>query len=498
MLNLMDKYSIIKLKLRGHSNRVVAKELGINRKTVSKYWNQYQDAVIKLEKEGGTPDEIRVLQETIVEAPRYDSSKRGPVKYTKALDTYIDRILADEEEKNRKLGPAHKQHLTNVQIYEMVTKEGFDIGRSTLNEYLKAKRNKHKEAYIRQEYELGERTEYDFGEVKLVIDGEMQKCYMAVIAAPAAGHRWGYLYKNQKKDVFMDSHVRYFEMMEGVPSEMVYDNMRNVVHRFIGKTEKELNPDLIKMAEYYGFEINVTNCFSGNEKGYVESSVKKLRREIFAKTYEFDSFEEAENHMQMELERINAGAKLEEEKAALKPYRPPLELATLTEHTVDKYSFIRVENNYYSVPDYLVGRNVKVKSYLREICIFVGTSMVARHKKVDGYDQIQANIFHYLDTLARKPGAVKSSKALKSRQELKTIYDTYFIKRTKEFISLLHKNIDKSYDELLSILREYGRTGIVYESSPGHTIEDHVNQQTTEQLTKITAIYFGGGDQYVH
>ena len=43
--------------------------------------------------------------------------------------------------------------------------------------------------------------------------------------------------------------------------------------------EKELNPDLIKMAMYYGFTVNVTNCFKGNEKGHVENRVKVLRNQ---------------------------------------------------------------------------------------------------------------------------------------------------------------------------------------------------------------------------
>lgn len=44
---------------------------------------------------------------------------------------------------------------------------------------------------------------------------------------------------NQKKDVFLDSHVRFFEMVGGVYREVVYDNMKNVVTRFIGRNEKE-------------------------------------------------------------------------------------------------------------------------------------------------------------------------------------------------------------------------------------------------------------------
>lgn len=39
MKNLLDKAAIIKLKQEGLSNRGVARTLGIDKKTVNKYWN---------------------------------------------------------------------------------------------------------------------------------------------------------------------------------------------------------------------------------------------------------------------------------------------------------------------------------------------------------------------------------------------------------------------------------------------------------------------------
>ena len=117
---------------------------------------------------------------------------------------------------------------------------------------MKEKRGKIAEAFIRQEYDFGDRIEYDFGEVKLVIDGVCGKYYLAVFGSPKGKFRWAYLYNNQKKEVFLDSHVRFFEMVGGAYREAVYDNMKNVVTRFIGRNEKELNPDLIAMSTYYG------------------------------------------------------------------------------------------------------------------------------------------------------------------------------------------------------------------------------------------------------
>jgi transposase len=94
-------------------------------------------------------------------------------------------------------------------------------------------------------------------------------------------------------------------MMGGIYREVVYDNMKNVVTRFIGRNEKELNEDLIKMSIYYGFDINVTNCFSGNEKGYVESSVKILRNQIFATNYRFNTLDDAKEYLNSQLLKLN-------------------------------------------------------------------------------------------------------------------------------------------------------------------------------------------------
>ena len=491
----MDKYSIIKLKEKGISNREIQRKTGIDRKTIASYWKEYQEKMDQLSSEGESEAKLREIQEQIVSERRYDSSGRKPTKYTPQVDALLDRILAEEDEKDEILGN-HKQHLTHEQIHKRIVAAGHDIGRTTLSAYIKEKRKKREEAFIRQEYDLGDRLEYDFGDVKLVIGGMAGTYHMAVLGSPAAGHRWAYLYDNMKKEVFMDSHVRYFEMVGGAQKEVVYDNMKNVVTRFVGRNEKELNPDLVKMSLYYGFSINVTNCFSGNEKGYVESSVKKLQREVFAERYIFDSLDEAEVYLHKKLKEINAESLIEEEKKHLLDYRPPLELGRMVKLKVDKYSFIQVENNYYSVPEHLVGHWIKAKIYLRDILIYSDSRLIATHKKIDGYHQAQVDIFHYHETLEKKPGALKNSKALKSRAELKTIYDTYFINRTREFIDILRKNQDKNYPRLLEILEERGKLPAAYQETD--TVDENVASNTREQLKQLSSMFMRGGSGYVN
>lgn len=484
MKNLMDISAMLKLKEKGLSNRAIAKTLGVDKKTVNKYWNQYKE---NLEKLGKTDNEKDILniQEDIVSKPKYNSENRTRRKVTPEFLNALDKIIEDEEKKAKVLG-TNKQALTKQQIYELIKKQGFSLSYSTVIVEMNRIKNSGKECFIRQDYDYGDRLEYDFGEVKLVINGITKRYYLAVLSSPAGNFRWCYLYDNCKKNVFMDSHVKFFKMIGGVWKEVVYDNMRNVVSKFIGKNEKELNEDLVKMSIYYGFEINVTNAFSGNEKGYVEGSVKYLRNKIFAENYKFPTEEAAIEYMESQLMKLNENSKIEEEKKKLIAVKPPLELAEIRKSCVNKYSFVQIENNFYSVPEYLVGLTVTSKIYYNKILIYSNNEFVCEHKKIDGTKKISADIRHYLKTLTFKPGALKNSYVLKSNPNFKSIFDKYYTNNPKKFIDIIQKNKEKNDEELEKVL--ITNSGNLVENT---RYNNNINDLTRNQTSMYNLIMMG-------
>jgi transposase len=447
----MDKGRIIGLKESGQSNREIARTTGHDRKTISKIWNEYQLLSAQLKEPGA---DVKAIQSKMTEETKYNSTRRRRRKYTESLDARLKEIVEDERKKNRLMGAGHKQKLTNKQIHKKILEEGFEISAVTVNIALAGIRKKQKEVFIRQSYELGDRLEYDFGEVQLDCGEGMKTYHMAVFSSPGASFRWLYLYTNQKKGVFMDSHVRFIEMLGGCHKEIVYDNMKNVVSKFIGKNEKELNPDLVKMSMYYGFRINVTNCFRGNEKGHVENSVKVLRNQLFSDQYRFSSLEEARNYAHSQLIKLNENSRMAEEKNHLLPYKPPLELASISENTVNSSSMVCVDTAFYSVPEHLTGKKVIVKKYHDEIRVFAANELVCTHKRVFGNGNMQVDIYHYLNTLLKKPGAVRNSVALKSIPRLKAIFDTHYSKNPKKFIEIFLENKALSIEEILKLFEE--------------------------------------------
>lgn len=489
MKTTMQKYEIIDLKLKGWSNSKIHNEFGVSRDTVRRYWEEYKaNLSLLLNKD---PDlDTRHIIENIVSDPHYDTSNRKARKYNLEIDTLLDKILIDEEIKNEKLGN-HKQKLTQVQIFEMIKAEGYDIGLTTIQKKINEKRNIHSEAFIKQVYDYGQRFEYDFGEVKLIINGKCTKGFLAVLTSPASGFRWAYLYHNTKMEVFIDSQVKFFEMVGGTYKEGVYDNMKNVVSKFIGRNEKQLNEQLIKLAIYYGFTINVTNCFSGNEKGNVESAVKWIRNKVFALNYEFESFLQADEYLQNELIKINSTSLIEEEKKHLGVYRPKYESAIISTNNVDKYSFIQVDTNFYSVPDYLVSKTVLTKVYPNNIDVYYKGDKVASHIRCLDKKKTCIDIKHYLNTFLRKPGALKNSQALRSVPKLKDIFDNYYKNNPKFFIDILKTHQDLSIDEIVDLLRPT--------FNKHNETNDWIEDETIKQLKSITNLFIGGKhDDIIH
>lgn len=441
----MDKQKIIISSfLDGKSQWQIHRESGFARKTIWKYINEYEENKSKiLEEDGGK----LTLTEDIVAPPKYDSSSRKKIKLTKEIIDKIDFYL-EENETKRQTGKS-KQQKKKIDIYECLEEQGYDIGYQTVCNYIKKKKNEKKEAYIRQEYDFGEVSEYDWGQVILELNGKNKAIQMAAIVTARGDYRFAYLYQNQKMESFLDSHVRFFSHVGGVHKEMVYDNMKVAVARFVSKTEKIPTDDLLKLAMYYGFKYRFCNARRGNEKGHVERSVEYIRRKVFSKKDKFKTLEEANKYLEIELEKLNSkkqkhrenkSAKeiLKEEIPHLIKLMPSYDISRVTELRVNKYSVITVDENKYSVPDSLVGKFVTTKVYPDKILVYHNNIKVAEHIRSFGSHTWNIEINHYLNTLKKKPGAIHRSTAMhQMNHQLQNIYNKYYTENPRDFIDLI-------------------------------------------------------------
>ncbi len=108
LIKLSQKQQIIiAAYLENKAKKTIARELGVNVKTVRKYIEEYEASRQKL-LDAGTIDDIRELTDSIVEKPAYDSKNRTKRKLTDEIIEKIEFYLKENEYK-RSIGQSKQQ-----------------------------------------------------------------------------------------------------------------------------------------------------------------------------------------------------------------------------------------------------------------------------------------------------------------------------------------------------------------------------------------------------
>lgn len=427
-------------RIDGLSLREISRRVGLNRKTVTRYIREYESAL------ADGPDGVDVCLAT---KPAYSERKVCRTRLTDDACQEIEYWL-HENARRRQTG-MRKQCLKRQDIHRALVEKGFDISYSSVCKYIQRRKqekaNKPKEAFIKQYYEPGEECEFDWGEVKLRIGGKPVTFTMAVFALCHSEGRWAYLFRHQDNLAFMESHRNFFHDVHGVPHTMVYDNMKVAV--ILKPDGKQATDTLLRMHTYYGFDWRFCNARAGWEKGHVERSVDYVRGRAFTTRIDFDTIEAAQQWLSRICHMINnehgsistgdKQAALRRDMECLLQFPGDFGCFDLLQCSVDKQSTICVKNCHYSVPDNLVGKNVIVQLYSEKLKVYDSThKKIAEHERSYSMGSWTFDINHYIETLMKKPGALKGSIALRQMPEkIQELFRVHFADNGKDFLRLL-------------------------------------------------------------
>ena len=151
------KQEITRRYLReGDSERKIARDLQINRKTVKKYLLEHLKVQQKSEDEGNTES----LQEYTGCAPVYNSTGRYKRKLTDEIKTLIQEQVGENDRKKRE--GLRKQIKRKIDIHEYLLSKGHKIGYTTVCNYIREQEIMLREAFIRQVHLPGEECEFDW------------------------------------------------------------------------------------------------------------------------------------------------------------------------------------------------------------------------------------------------------------------------------------------------------------------------------------------------
>jgi hypothetical protein len=233
--------------------------------------------------------------------------------------------------------------------------------------------------------------------------------------------------------------------------------------------KQRLNEKFLEFSIHSGFRPCVCNPASPHEKGTDEESVGYIRRLAFGERSSFASIEEAMEWLSTCLAEINACPVyrrpnvpvqgLVQERDLMHPL-PTLEYENydLKRATISRYSLVKCEGNFYSVPDTYRPRQITLKVLVDRIVFLDGNDIIASHRRLSGKREYSLDITHYIKTFHRKPGALANSRVLAQVDEqIQDLFNRYYLDDPKKFLPILDLMRETSPEMLsgaLMILKE--------------------------------------------
>jgi transposase len=364
VIKLGEVVMILDLHRQGLTVSAIARELGIDRKTVR-----------------------RCIARGL-EPPVY-----GPRKpRQRVIDPFVpylrERVMA-------------YPGLTGRRLWRELCERGYRGGYTAVTDQLRQLRPAPLAPFeVRFETPPGAQAQVDFAQFQVVFTDEPAVTRIIWLFSLVLGFSrliWGRFVLHQDMQTVLRCHMAAFAAIGGVPGEVLYDRMKTIV---IGETAGSIvyNRALIDFARHYSFQPRACRPYRAKTKGKVERPYRYIREDFFL-ARSFRNLDDLNAQLQHWLDtvanpRVHATTQrvvneaFAEEKPHLKtlpllPFRSVLKL----ERRVSHEGMVSVGGNLYSVPDATRKRVVEVHTLADEVRIFEDGTLIAAHPVLEGRHQ---------------------------------------------------------------------------------------------------------------
>lgn len=365
------------LSAAGHTVSAIARELGLDRKTV----RRARQAPVWLP-----------YQRTLTAASLLDSH-RAWLTERAAQVQYSARILFQELR-------AERGYRGSYGLVKLAVRP------------LRAAANVAALTQCRFETEPGEQAQVDWGQLTVRLAGVPVKVHVFVMTLGYSRRAYAEGFEHERMENLLAAHERAFEHFGGVCQKLLYDRMRTVV---VGRdrARAQINSTFEAFSRHWGFAVKLCRAYRPQTKGKVESGVKYIKGNFapgrtFADLADFnaqlaswqatiaDQREHGTTH-QRPAERFAA------EAAALTPLSGQRSFlqATVRERVVAGDWLVAIDANRYSVPFALIGQTVQVVREADHWLIRHRGRVVAKHPALTGRSQLSVRPEHGPGAVAR-------------------------------------------------------------------------------------------------
>lgn len=363
---------ILELQRQGLGISAIARQTGLDRKTVRKYL-----------KRG-------------LEAPVYGPRERG--------DRLADRFRSYLAERLEAF-----PGLSARRLHREIKAMGYRGAYSTLTEYLRLVRPVTPRQFERRfETLAGQQAQVDFAEFQVEFTSEPGLVRKVWLFSMMLGHSrwlWGRFCPNQSLDTVMRCHIAAFDAMGGACTEILYDRMKTAVIGEDAAGVVTYNASLVALLAHYGSAPRACQPYRAKTKGKVERPFRYIRQDFFLGRSFRDlddlnaQFEEWRTTIANPRVHATTNRIVDEHFAEEKPHLRPLPAqsydAVLTvERRISQEGMVAVGGNQYSVPDTTRRRIVEVQNHPAEVRIFEDGQLIASHPVLEGKNQRRVDPSH--------------------------------------------------------------------------------------------------------
>ena len=341
----------------------------------------------------------------------------------------IDAMLREDLEAPRK-----QRHTARRVLARLVDEHGLeDLSYSSVRDYVARRRPEiaaeagkaAEEGFVPQEHPPGAEAEVDFADLWIDLRGARTKVFLFTLRLSCSGKAVHRAFASQGQESFLEGHAHAFTEL-GVPTDKIrYDNLKSAVQRVLFGRNRTESDRWITFRSWAGFDAFY--CQPGqegaHEKGGVEGEGGRFRRTHLVPVPQVDSLVElnalleaadrVDDHRRITNRNHTVGQDFAAEAPLLRPLPADgFETGLSLTPRVDRYSRVTVRQATYSVPAMLIGRKVRALLRAEELVVFDGRREVARHERSTVKGSTTVVLDHYLEILARKPGALPGATAL--------------------------------------------------------------------------------------
>jgi transposase len=359
--------------------------------------------------------------------------KRSPVgRPAPKLGAY--RAVIDSWLEADRVAPRKQRHTARRIHQRLVDEFGADVAETTVRQYVRARKRAMGwavgEVFVPQVHAPGVEAEVDWGQAEVVLAGVATLVHLFVMRASFSGAAFCQASLVETQQAFLELHVQAFEWFGGVFEKIKFDNLKSAVKKVLKGRRRVESDRFVALRSHYLFASQFTTpgLEGAHEKGGVEGEVGRCRRRHLVPVPEVADLAELNGLLlagcEADLDRRIDGRPVTVRDAWAQ--ERPLLLALPAEAfdacetaapRVDAKSLVTIRQNRYSVPVSLAGLKVSARVGAREITINHGGREVARHERLHGKFGTSAQLDHYLELLARKPGGLEYSVALAQERD---------------------------------------------------------------------------------